>query len=309
MSFDESFLSPRDLLTNSKTFCCDGPSFFKLQQATQATQNLPYNDSGLDYRVPFTEQGRQELYVDLLIPVMEHFYTITSQSMNLEGGYRSVGDICDYILKLSATAKEDYDEIFNDLGRLYDDESDNESLRAEVQAKIKDRLDKVNGLSKQCTSTTDNLVAAIGNVTEGQKLVKQVGEELGRQDTIDRLRKCHEGDINGQEGFESDCRALDILNAMRFNRESSQTRTCKMTQVPRWQTCSSLSYALGAAYNIFNDLTALTEYITENTEPGPGPLLNLKENELLEMWSDLAVEVQKFKESYQWLRYGVYGSD
>lgn len=49
-------------------------------------------------------------------------------------------------------------------------------------------------------------------------------------------------------------------------------------------------YALGAAYNIFNDLTALTEYITENTEPGPGPLLNLKENELLEMWSDLAVE-------------------
>lgn len=109
------------------------------------------------------------------------------------------------------------DEIFNDLGRLYDDESDNESLRAEVQAKIKDRLDKVNGLSKQCTSTTDNLVAAIGNVTEGQKLVKQVGEELGRQDTIDRLRKCHEGDINGQEGFESDCRALDILNASSIN--------------------------------------------------------------------------------------------
>lgn len=165
-----------------------------------------------------------------------------------------------FFLKLSLFALFKTDEIFNDLGRLYDDESDNESLRAEVQAKIKDRLDKVNGLSKQCTSTTDNLVAAIGNVTEGQKLVKQVGEELGRQDTIDRLRKCHEGDINGQEGFESDCRALDILNAssinphaynrsfsfalfltVRFNRESSQTRTCKMTQVPRWQTCSSLS--------------------------------------------------------------------
>ncbi|KAF9253029.1 hypothetical protein DTO013E5_584 [Penicillium roqueforti] len=300
MSFDESFLSPRDLLTNSKTFCCDGPSFFKLQQATQATQNLPYNDSGLDYRVPFTEQGRQELYVDLLIPVMEHFYTITSQSMNLEGGYRSVGDICDYILKLSATAKEDYDEIFNDLGRLYDDESDNESLRAEVQAKIKDRLDKVNGLSKQCTSTTDNLVAAIGNVTEGQKLVKQVGEELGRQDTIDRLRKCHEGDINGQEGFESDCRALDILNGIIANQNMQNDSSASL---------ANLQLAVGAAYNIFNDLTALTEYITENTEPGPGPLLNLKENELLEMWSDLAVEVQKFKESYQWLRYGVYGSD
>ncbi|KAI2731015.1 hypothetical protein CBS147333_1639 [Penicillium roqueforti] len=300
MSFDESFLSPRDLLTNSKTFCCDGPSFFKLQQAIQATQNLPYNDSGLDYRVPFTEQGRQELYVDLLIPVMEHFYTITSQSMNLEGGYRSVGDICDYILKLSATAKEDYDEIFNDLGRLYDDESDNESLRAEVQAKIKDRLDKVNGLSKQCTSTTDNLVAAIGNVTEGQKLVKQVGEELGRQDTIDRLRKCHEGDINGQEGFESDCRALDILNGIIANQNMQNDSSASL---------ANLQLAVGAAYNIFNDLTALTEYITENTEPGPGPLLNLKENELLEMWSDLAVEVQKFKESYQWLRYGVYGSD
>ncbi|KAI2732412.1 hypothetical protein CBS147332_1551 [Penicillium roqueforti] len=300
MSFDESFLSPRDLLTNSKTFCCDGPSFFKLQQATQATQNLPYNDSGLDYRVPFTEQGRRELYVDLLIPVMEHFYTITSQSMNLEGGYRSVGDICDYILKLSATAKEDYDEIFNDLGRLYDDESDNESLRAEVQAKIKDRLDKVNGLSKQCTSTTDNLVAAIGNVTEGQKLVKQVGEELGRQDTIDRLRKCHEGDINGQEGFESDCRALDILNGIIANQNMQNDSSASL---------ANLQLAVGAAYNIFNDLTALTEYITENTEPGPGPLLNLKENELLEMWSDLAVEVQKFKESYQWLRYGVYGSD
>jgi cytochrome c biogenesis protein ResB len=69
MSFDESFLSPRGLLTNSqKEFCCDGPNFSKLQQATQATLNLPYTDGGIS--IYFTDKGMQEVTQALSKPTI-----------------------------------------------------------------------------------------------------------------------------------------------------------------------------------------------------------------------------------------------
>lgn len=47
---------------------------------------------------------------------------------------------------------------------------------------------------------------------------------------------------------------------------------------------------IGATVEIVNDLTALSDYVAEHTEPGPGPLLNLEKATLLEMWSNLGVE-------------------
>ncbi|KAL7914931.1 hypothetical protein GGI35DRAFT_474636 [Trichoderma velutinum] len=63
MSFDEFFLSLRGLLIeiNSKFFC-DGPPFSKLQQATQATLNLPYGDQEIYDTVGFTDKGMQECH-------------------------------------------------------------------------------------------------------------------------------------------------------------------------------------------------------------------------------------------------------
>ncbi|EHK19965.1 uncharacterized protein TRIVIDRAFT_224149 [Trichoderma virens Gv29-8] len=214
MSFDENLLSPRGLLVNNNSsFVCDGPNFSKLQQATQATLDLPYDDQGMSYVVGFTDKGTQELYSDILIPAMNDFYKITNQSMALESGYRSVGDVCKAIIELSAAAPADYDAIFDALERLYEDESDNGSLRDEVQAKMKERIDKLNSLSNLATDVTDNLRDAIGNVTEAQILVKQIGTALDSQSIIDRLRECHQGD-NDSEDFDIDCNAVRILKGI-----------------------------------------------------------------------------------------------
>lgn len=103
------------------------------------------------------------------------------------------------------------DEIFVGLKRLYGDESDNESLRAEIQEKIKQRLDVVNGMSGNAKDTSDNLVVAIRNINDAQEWAKKVGVDLAKQTTVDRLRRCHEGEIDAQEEFESDVLALERL--------------------------------------------------------------------------------------------------
>ncbi|KAL6700748.1 hypothetical protein J3F84DRAFT_359116, partial [Trichoderma pleuroticola] len=225
MSFDESFLSPRGLLVNNNSsFVCNGPNFSKLQQATQATLNLPYDDQGIRYYVGFTNKGMQDLYPDILIPAMDDFYKITNQSMVLETGYRSVGDVCKFILELSAAAQVDYDEIFDALERLYGDESDNESLSEEVQAKMKERMDKLTSLSNMATEVTNILRDAIGNVTEAQILVKKIGADLSSQSIIERLRKCHEGERNSED-FDTDCNAVGILQ---------KSKICKTTRVAQW---------------------------------------------------------------------------
>lgn len=103
------------------------------------------------------------------------------------------------------------DEIFDGLKRLYGDESDNESLRAEIQEKIKQRLDVVNGMSDKAKDTSDNLVVAIRNINDAQEWAKKVGVDLAKQTTVDRLRRCHEGESDAQEEFESDVLALERL--------------------------------------------------------------------------------------------------
>ncbi|KAL7801501.1 hypothetical protein V8C43DRAFT_136710 [Trichoderma afarasin] len=214
MSFDESFLSPRGLLVNNNSnFVCHGPNFSKLQKATQATLRLPYDDQGIRYVAGFTEKGMQELYSDVLMPIMDDFYKITNQSMVLESGYRSVGDICKIILELSAAAQMDYDKIFDALERLYGHESDNDSLREEVQAKMEGRIDKLTSLSDLATDVTNNLRDAIGNVTEAQTLVKKIGTYLSSQSTIERLRTCHAGELDSED-FDIDCNALVILQGI-----------------------------------------------------------------------------------------------
>ncbi|KAJ5943524.1 hypothetical protein N7516_003692 [Penicillium verrucosum] len=181
------------------------------------------------------------------------------------------------------------DEIFDGLKRLYGDESDNESLRAEIQEKIKQRLDVVNGMSGNAKDTSDNLVVAIRNINDAQEWAKKVGVDLAKQTTVDRLRRCHEGESDAQEEFESDVLALERLKGIIAKQNMQDDSSASLVD---------LQLAVGAAFDIAGDLAALTEYITNNTEPGPGPLLNLEQNELLEMWSDLAVEVQKFKDNF-----------
>ncbi|KAL6834910.1 hypothetical protein V8C40DRAFT_233086 [Trichoderma camerunense] len=289
MPFGDTFLSPRGLLVNNNSnFVCHGPNFSKLQQATQATLRLPYDDQRIRYVAGFTDKGMQELYSDILIPIMDDCYKIINQSMVLESGYRSVGDVCKLILELAATAQMDYDKIFDALERLYGHESDNDSLREEVQVKMRERIDKLASLSDIATDVTNNLRDAIGNVTEAQILVKKIGADLSSQSTIERLRACHEGERDSED-FDDDCNALGILQGI-IDKQNMQDDS--------GGSMDNLQHAVGATVDIWNDLTALSTYVAEHTQPGPGPLLDLQKNKLLEMWSDLATEVQDFLDNY-----------
>lgn len=102
------------------------------------------------------------------------------------------------------------DKIFDALERLYGQESDNDSLREEVQTKMKERIDKLTSLSDIATDVTNGLRDAIGNVTEAQILVKKIGADLSSRSTIERLRACHEGERDSED-FDDDCNSLGIL--------------------------------------------------------------------------------------------------
>ncbi|PNP49638.1 hypothetical protein THARTR1_09649 [Trichoderma harzianum] len=153
---------------------------------------------------------------------------------------------------------------------------------------MKERIDKLTSLSNMATEVTNTLRDAIGNVTEAQILVKKIGADLSSQSIIERLRKCHEGERNSED-FDTDCNAVGILQGI-IEKQNMQDDS--------GGSMDNLEHAVGAATDIWNDLTALSTYVAENTEPGPGPLLNLHKNKLLEMWSDLASEVQDFLDDY-----------
>ncbi|KAL6881744.1 hypothetical protein HDV57DRAFT_517623 [Trichoderma longibrachiatum] len=268
MAFDDSFLSPRGLLVNNHSnFVCHGPNFSKLQEATQATETLPYSDQTFIQTIGFSDYGFQELYVDIVTPLINDFWTY---------GYRHVGEVCQTIVELSSTAEADYNKIFDALARLYGNESDNDALRSQVQQTIRERLERLSSLSESADETANLLKGAIENVTGMQMLVKRIKDaQLGSQDTVERLRKCHEGERDGDENFQDDLDALERLKNMEDDTQGS---------------LQNLQQAVGATVEIVNDLTALSDYVAEHTEPGPGPLLNLEKATLLEMWSNLGVE-------------------
>ncbi|ETS02061.1 hypothetical protein M419DRAFT_35303 [Trichoderma reesei RUT C-30] len=283
MAFDNSFLSPRGLLVNNNSdFVCHGPNFAKLKEATQATENLPYCDQMFDQRFGFSDLGHMEIYVDIISPLIKDFFSY---------GYRSVRDICKTLVQLSATAEEDYDEIFDALARLYGDESNNDTLRYQVQQTIRDRLERLRALSDSADGSADILTEAIDSVTQTELSLKRFKDvTLDSDQTVERLRKCHEREQQyAEEHFQDDMNALEAVKKL-VDQQNTQDNTQDSLQ--------NLQQAVGATVEIVNDLTALSDYVAEHMEPGPGPLLNLEKAALLEMWKNLETEVQKFLDEY-----------
>ncbi|KAH0496432.1 hypothetical protein TgHK011_003793 [Trichoderma gracile] len=175
------------------------------------------------------------------------------------------------------------DEIFDALARLYDDESDNDALREQVQKTIGERLERLSELSGSADSSAEILKEAIGSVTETEMSLKHFKDvTLDSAQTVERLRKCHEREQQyGDEHFQEDLDALEEVKKL-VDQQNTQDNTKGSLQ--------NLEQAVGATVEIVNDLTALSDYVTEHTEPGPGPLLNLEKAELLEMWKNLETE-------------------
>ncbi|OTA07034.1 hypothetical protein A9Z42_0078390 [Trichoderma parareesei] len=185
----------------------------------------------------------------------------------------------------------DQHEVFDALARLYGDESNNDTLRYQVQQTIHDRLERLRALSDSADGSADILKEAIDSVTQTEMSLKRFKDvTLDSDQTVERLRKCHEREQQyAEEHFQDDMNALEAVKKL-VDQQNTQDNTQDSLQ--------NLQQAVGATVEIVNDLTALSDYVTEHTEPGPGPLLNLEKAALLEMWKNLETEVQKFLDEY-----------
>ncbi|TFA99288.1 hypothetical protein CCMA1212_008958 [Trichoderma ghanense] len=258
MAFDNSFLSPRGLLINNNSnFVCHGPNFANLKEATQATENLPYSDQTVTQQFAFSELGY------------------------IEYGYRQVRQVCKTLVQLPSTAEEDDGKealsqpppppplppfTHGKPPPTPASTTTNQTTAPSATKSskpIRDRLERLKALCHSAEATANILKEAIDSVTETKMLLKRFEDvSLDSEGTVERLRKCHGREAqHGDEHFQEDLDALE----------------------------ENLQQAVGATVEIVNDLTALSDYVAEHTEPGPGPplLLNLEEAALLKMWKNL----------------------
>ncbi|KAK8920143.1 hypothetical protein VCV18_008978 [Metarhizium anisopliae] len=261
MGVDLDYLTPRGLLVN-KNFVCQGPSFSSLFLAINKMLDVPYNKETM---------AKEFNYSNDVFDV---------------AAYRDVGDVCDRILVLSASAPEDYNKLFDDLARLYKDESDNEALRKSVKEQIDARLAGINNVSTKATATRAVLATSTDAVTLAQDQLKQVGAQLNTEAIYRRLL----------EAFMPDMVKI-AMNNFAINMMRAWIGQIQLTDGTA-ASLVELQKAVGAVAEIDMDLISLRKYVEENTTPGPSPILDLQKGNILEKWEDLDKEVRKFKSNF-----------
>ncbi|KID60979.1 hypothetical protein MAN_09263, partial [Metarhizium hybridum] len=270
MGVDLDYLTPRGLLVN-KNFVCQGPSFSSLFLAINKMLDVPHNKETMAKEFNYSN---------------DVFDVIHSNAGKLKAAYRDVGDVCDRILVLSASAPEDYNKLFDDLARLYKDESDNEALRKSVKEQIDARLAGINNVSTKATATRAVLATSTDAVTLAQDQLKQVGAQLNTEAIYRRLL----------EAFMPDMVKI-AMNNFAINMMRAWIGQIQLTDGTA-ASLVELQKAVGAVAEIDMDLISLRKYVEENTTPGPSPILDLQKGNILEKWEDLDKEVRKFKSNF-----------
>jgi len=282
MSSNEGFLSPRNLLINQK-FCCDGPTFTELTNALWAAQDLPASESMLGYKTGLSLTGIQALY-SIVWPIVEKFQEIQRSSANLRIGCQRVKDVVDRTLDLASTAKQDYDIIFDDLEKLFNDPG-NDSLRQQVEKTISDRLGNLDALKGVSEDAENLLRTSTSEITEIQSKLGVLSNALSSPDVEDMLA---DRDPT-PEDVQDDLAAVSILQDIIKNQNM---------QDQSGPSLNNLQILLGAVDALAGDLSGLRQSIQESTQPGPGLLLNVQKAKVLEQWDLLRAEVQRFKDQY-----------
>ncbi|KID96016.1 hypothetical protein MAJ_08011, partial [Metarhizium majus ARSEF 297] len=270
MGVDLDYLTPRGLLVN-KNFVCQGPSFSSLFLAIDKMLNVPHSKETMAKEFNFSNDA---------------FDVIHSNAGKLKTAYLDVGDVCDRILVLSASAPEDYNKLFDDLARLYKDESDNEALRKSVKEQIDARLAGINNVSTKATATRAVLANSTDAVTLAQDQLKQVGAQLNTEAIYRRLL----------EAFMPDMVKI-AMNNFAINMMRAWIGQIQLTDGTA-ASLVELQKAVGAVAEIDMDLISLRKYVEENTTPGPSPILDIQKGNILEKWGDLDREVRKFKSNF-----------
>ncbi|KJK81397.1 hypothetical protein H634G_02655 [Metarhizium anisopliae BRIP 53293] len=284
MGVDLDYLTPRGLLVN-KNFVCQGPSFSSLFLAINKMLDVPYNKETMAKEFNYSNDVFDVL-LDVLEDCLKYMAEIHSNAGKLKAAYRDVGDVCDRILVLSASAPEDYNKLFDDLARLYKDESDNEALRKSVKEQIDARLAGINNVSTKATATRAVLATSTDAVTLAQDQLKQVGAQLNTEAIYRRLL----------EAFMPDMVKI-AMNNFAINMMRAWIGQIQLTDGTA-ASLVELQKAVGAVAEIDMDLISLRKYVEENTTPGPSPILDLQKGNILEKWEDLDKEVRKFKSNF-----------
>ncbi|KID85266.1 hypothetical protein MGU_07504 [Metarhizium guizhouense ARSEF 977] len=284
MGVDLDYLTPRGLLVN-KNFVCQGPSFSSLFLAINKMLDVPHSKETMAKEFNFSNDAFDVL-LDVLEDCLKYMAEIHSNAGKLKTAYRDVGDVCDRILVLSASAPEDYNKLFVDLARLYKDESDNEALRKSVKEQIDARLAGINNVSTKATATRAVLANSTDAVTLAQDQLKQVGAQLNTEAIYRRLL----------EAFIPDMVKI-AMNNFAINMMRAWIGQIQLTDGTA-ASLVELQKAVGAVAEIDMDLISLRKYVEENTTPGPSPILDLQKGNILEKWEDLDREVRKFKSNF-----------
>ncbi|KID73998.1 uncharacterized protein G6M90_00g032600 [Metarhizium brunneum] len=284
MGVDLDYLTPRGLLVN-KNFVCQGPSFSSLFLAINKMLDVPHSKETMAKEFNFSNDAFDVL-LDVLEDCLKYMAEIHSNAEKLKIAYRDVGDVCDRILVLSASAPEDYNKLFDDLARLYKDESDNEALRKSVKEQIDARLAGINNVSTKATATRAILANSTDAVTLAQDQLKHVGAQLNTEAIYRRLL----------EAFMPDMVKI-AMNNFAINMMRAWIGQIQLTDGTA-ASLVELQKAVGAVAEIDMDLISLRKYVEENTSPGPSPILDLQKGNILEKWEDLDKEVRKFKSNF-----------
>ncbi|KAI0453829.1 hypothetical protein F5B21DRAFT_504922 [Xylaria acuta] len=282
MLSNEGFLSPRDLLINQK-FCCDGLNFTELTNGLLAAENLPASETELRYKTGLSDTGIQALYT-IIWPIVEKFQEIQNRSVNLRVGCRSVKDVCDRTLDLASTAKQDYDVVFDDLEKLFND-SDNDSLRQQVDKTINDRLYTIDIVKDVAEEVVNILRSSTSDIIELQSKLGDLGNALSSPDIEGMLA---DRDPT-EEDVQNDLAALTVLQGIIKNQNM---------QDQSGPSLNNLEVLLGAVDGLTSDLSGLRQSIQDSAQPGPGLLLDVEEAKVLEQWDLLRAEVQEFNDHY-----------
>ncbi|PLB43893.1 hypothetical protein P170DRAFT_468634 [Aspergillus steynii IBT 23096] len=280
-SDDDDFLTPRGLLVEG-SFVCDGPSFQDLQTAVNASLELPYTQDRFQYWSGISPMGWNILNT-YFIPLVDTCYSAVQSIQGLGHGYREVGTVCDLILSTASTAQSDYDALFQGLNDLTND-PDNEALREQVRKLTADRLDGVTTLETKTDTTFGEMKDGTDGVKTCEDQLKTILRNLDDSELEDLLRK-----NDPEDDLEDDLAALkyirDKVAAMDMEAQSGGA-------------LQNLQLALGSVRVVITDLTAIQNAIENTSEPANEIILGHEKAKIIRKWSDLATEVQKFKDHY-----------
>ncbi|KAL4861126.1 hypothetical protein BDV12DRAFT_75346 [Aspergillus spectabilis] len=274
MTFDSGFLGPRDFLVNGK-FCIEESTVLEVRLFVQRARDLPLTEYALVNLYGVEDFQYNDLY-DIFQRLLVEYNNIHQECAVHSGLFKELQHICERLIDLSSSAKQDYDPIFANLKKIYNGEGDTDALRRDVEADINTRLTEIGEVESSVeTATTTINTWDNANVVHKARLGAIITDIEQRVKDTPELEKKRDGFWGnfGDPVWRLEMGAvLDLLFSS--------------------VVVGDFQSLLGGWHALKSDLAGLSEFIKNNTEPAPGLLANLEENSILYQWQLLEPTVR-----------------